>query len=109
MSLSSRRLVLQGAVFGAVCACAAPGIAFAVEAPGAKYVCPPCGCESDGKLFDAPGACPSCGMPLITAPASEPKPANPAPPKGGEAGAEGRSPRPAEALATCRIGFLLKV
>lgn len=87
MSLSSRRLVLQGAVFGAVCACVAPAFAWAAEtpapAPGGKYICPPCGCESDGKLFDAPGACPSCGMPLIAAPATEPKPASPPTPKAG--------------------------
>jgi uncharacterized protein len=29
------------------------------------YVCPPCGCASDGKTFDSPGACPSCGMKLV--------------------------------------------
>jgi len=87
MSLSSRRLVLQGIVFGAVCACAAGGgVAFAADTPGSKYVCPPCGCESDGKLFDAPGACPSCGMPLIPAPKAEPKPAEPAPKAHGGAG-----------------------
>ena len=81
MSVTSRRLILQGAVFGVVCACAAPGLAFAADPPGTKYVCPPCGCESDGKLFDEPGACPSCGMPLIPAPKTEPKPGDPTPPK----------------------------
>ena len=30
------------------------------------YVCADCGCASDGKLFAAPGPCPSCGMPLIS-------------------------------------------
>ena len=30
-----------------------------------KYVCPPCGCGSDGKEFDNPGTCPSCEMDLI--------------------------------------------
>ena len=30
------------------------------------YVCADCGCASDGKLFAAPGTCPSCGMPLIS-------------------------------------------
>ncbi len=28
------------------------------------YICQPCGCPDDGKDFDAPGACPSCRMPL---------------------------------------------
>ena len=31
----------------------------------AKYACPPCGCASDGLLFDRPGPCPSCGMALV--------------------------------------------
>lgn len=30
-----------------------------------EYVCPPCGCSSDDKVFNAPGSCPVCGMPLI--------------------------------------------
>ena len=29
------------------------------------YICPPCGCASDGKTFDQPGTCPSCGMGLV--------------------------------------------
>jgi uncharacterized protein len=33
--------------------------------PTLEYVCPPCGCASDGKTFTAPGACPSCGMKLV--------------------------------------------
>ena len=36
-----------------------------VQAGG--YICAECGCASDGKLFAAPGACPSCGMPLVPA------------------------------------------
>src|SRR3954462_3609557 len=36
-----------------------------VQAGG--YVCAECGCASDGKVFAAPGTCPSCGMPLIPA------------------------------------------
>ena len=36
------------------------------SAQGAGYVCADCGCASDGKVFTAPGACPSCGMPLIS-------------------------------------------
>jgi len=29
------------------------------------FVCPPCGCGSDAKTFDAPGECPDCGMGLV--------------------------------------------
>ncbi len=29
------------------------------------YVCPPCGCASDSKSFDAPGVCPDCRMGLV--------------------------------------------
>lgn len=32
---------------------------------GATYACAPCGCAMDGKVFDAPGKCPACGMVLI--------------------------------------------
>lgn len=31
----------------------------------AEYVCPPCGCSNDDKVYDAPGSCPVCGMPLV--------------------------------------------
>lgn len=30
-----------------------------------RYVCPPCGCAADGKIFDRPGKCPACGMTLV--------------------------------------------
>ena len=30
-----------------------------------EYVCPPCGCPNDGKVFDAPGQCSVCGMGLV--------------------------------------------
>jgi transcriptional regulator GlxA family with amidase domain len=30
-----------------------------------EYVCPPCGCSNDGKVFNAPGSCPVCGMSLV--------------------------------------------
>ena len=36
-------------------------------AQGAGYICPDCGCASDGKVFPAPGTCPSCGMTMIPA------------------------------------------
>lgn len=86
MTIASRRLILQGAVFGMACACVA-GVAAAQTpggppgapptSPSGKWACPPCGCAADGKEFDAPGACPECGMPLV------PKPAEPKPKDGG--------------------------
>ena len=30
-----------------------------------QYVCPPCGCNKDGEVFDEPGKCPACNMTLI--------------------------------------------
>jgi hypothetical protein len=82
MTLASRRFILQGALFGVACACAAVGGASAQTppaAPGQKYTCPPCGCAADGKQFDAPGNCPECGMPLVLVPAD--KTGAPSPPK----------------------------
>lgn len=81
MSSPSRRRALQIGVFGAVCACAAPRLAFAADSPSGKYMCPPCGCSADGKEFDKPGDCPACGMPLAPKPADPPKGAGPTPPK----------------------------
>jgi hypothetical protein len=77
MTIASRRLILQGAVFGMACACLG-GLATAQPAspptsPTGKWICPPCGCAADGKDFDAPGACPECGMPLVPK-AADPKP-----------------------------------
>ena len=84
--MTSRRRFLQAGVLGVACACAGAGWAFAQTAPeGAaptpsptgKWICPPCGCDADGKEFDAPGVCPagSCGMMLIPKPAAqEPRP-----------------------------------
>lgn len=31
----------------------------------AAWICPPCGCAMDGRVFDAPGKCPACGMNLV--------------------------------------------
>lgn len=78
MSVASRRLVLQGALFGAACACLAARAAYAADAPSptGKWVCPPCGCAADGKEFDKAGACPECGMPLVPKTADAPKPPN---------------------------------
>ncbi len=92
MPFTSRRFVLQGGLFGIACACATTHIAFAADAPpSGKFVCPPCGCAADGKEFDAPGACPECGMPLVPKPAdSKPKDSAPKPPKAGEAQTGGR-------------------
>lgn len=85
MSIASRRLVLQGGLFGVACACFAARTAVAAETPApsptGKYVCPPCGCAADGDVFDAPGACPACGMPLIPKPADQ-KPKDAAPRSG---------------------------
>ncbi len=36
-----------------------------VEALRPVFVCPPCGCASDSKTFDAPGECPDCRMGLV--------------------------------------------
>ncbi len=46
--------------------CATFGSAQGASAKG--LVCPPCGCASDGKTFERPGACPDCGMPLSESP-----------------------------------------
>jgi|GEM_PF-1133178 len=35
---------------------------------GKRYICPPCGCSNDGKVFGFPGNCSVCGMPLIEKP-----------------------------------------
>ena len=81
MSIATRRGFLTAGLIGAACACAAIGVAHAADAPKAKWVCPPCGCGADDKEFDAPGACPECGMLLIRMEA--PKPGAPTPPKAG--------------------------
>ena len=39
--------------------------AFAQDKSVVIYQCAPCGCSSDGKHFDKPGACSSCGMKLV--------------------------------------------
>ena len=79
--MTTRRRFLQAGTLGAACACVGGGWAFAQGQPQAKtsptgkWICPPCGCASDGKDFDAPGACPSegCGMLLIPKPATPPQ------------------------------------
>ena len=77
--MNSRRRFLKAGMLGAACACAGAGWAFAQPAPTTsptgKWICPPCGCSADGKDFDAAGACPACGMPLIPKAAPPPAPA----------------------------------
>jgi putative intracellular protease/amidase len=44
------------------------GLALAAESPkpaAHHYVCVPCGLPCDDKVFDKPGTCPDCGMPLV--------------------------------------------
>ncbi|WP_293678180.1 heavy metal-binding domain-containing protein [uncultured Phenylobacterium sp.] len=84
MAVLSRRVFVGSGVVAA-CACVLPSPGYAQSASG-KYVCPPCGCDNDGKVFDAPGECsaPGCGMTLIPEPpptptGSEPESAAPAP------------------------------
>jgi transcriptional regulator GlxA family with amidase domain len=54
-------------VAGSLLALATGSAASAQAVPGGGYICAACGCASDGKIFAAPGTCPSCGMPLIPA------------------------------------------
>jgi D-alanyl-D-alanine carboxypeptidase len=37
----------------------------ALDQPAGQWVCPPCGHADDNHLYDAPGTCPICGMPLV--------------------------------------------
>ncbi|HET8948759.1 MAG TPA: DJ-1/PfpI family protein [Candidatus Polarisedimenticolia bacterium] len=41
------------------------------EAPLKHYVCKPCGSDCDAQVFDKPGQCPHCGMPLVEQSARE--------------------------------------
>jgi putative intracellular protease/amidase len=54
-------LVLFALVFALVSAAFAAG-AFAA---GKRYVCPPCASPCDTTVYDAPGVCLACGMPLV--------------------------------------------
>lgn len=73
-------MTLTRRAFAAFAACACMPVVAAAQAPapspGGKYVCPPCGCSNDGKVFDKPGVCsdPNCAMELIPAPADASKP-----------------------------------
>lgn len=76
---TSDRRHFMGIVIAAAGGMAVTGAAVAAESPatpkgGKVYVCPPCGCAADGKVFPEPGACPECGMPLVEkTPAPAPK------------------------------------
>jgi putative intracellular protease/amidase len=43
----------------------APVAAVASASPAKRYVCPACGSTCDTAVYDHPGACPMCGMPLV--------------------------------------------
>jgi len=45
--------------------CILPGLIQAQVTEKSEYICSPCGCESDHKIFDGPGTCPSCSMTLL--------------------------------------------
>lgn len=68
----SRRSFLRataGATLAGACfpnpASALQSAALESQPKAAKYVCPPCGLPCDKLTFDAPGACPKCGMTLV--------------------------------------------
>jgi hypothetical protein len=73
-----RRTFIARAAGGALCACVASAAWAQTTSPTGKWMCPPCGCSADGKLFDKAGGCPACGMDLIPQDAPKPQPA-PAP------------------------------
>ena len=73
-----RRHFLQMSMvtLGAVSVAGIAGAALAAEADPKTpkvFICPPCGCDNDGKDFPAAGPCTACGMPLIEKPAAAPK------------------------------------
>ncbi len=59
-----REFVRRGVALGGS-AVLAPWLLPAASAKALGYVCPPCGCAMDGRVFEAPGTCPACGMTLI--------------------------------------------
>lgn len=53
---------------GTALALGAPAVALSdADLPSKGYVCAPCGCAMDGRLFSSPGACPACGMERVPA------------------------------------------
>jgi hypothetical protein len=69
--LDRRRAIAGAFILAAIGLAAAPAMARSEK----KWVCPPCGCADDGKVFDAPGRCPACGFDLIEKPDVKPAPA----------------------------------
>lgn len=73
----TRRSVLLGAAL----TLGAPVVALASDdALSRGYVCPPCGCTMEGRLFSSPGVCPVCGMTLVPLAAAPSEPAADFPP-----------------------------
>lgn len=72
------RRAFVGLGLGVACACVATAGALAEpapkESPTGKWVCPPCGCDADGKTFDGPGQCPACDIQLVPKPVEPDKP-----------------------------------
>lgn len=90
-----RHFIGESLISLGIAAMAGPALAQAAGDGKKTYVCPPCGCDMDGKQVPAPGACSACGMPLVeykpptkdgggdprtpSAPAPAPKPPVPTP------------------------------
>lgn len=70
--LAHRRSFIAGSLLAL-----ATGRTASAQAVAGAYVCPDCGCASDGKVFPGPGTCPSCGMPLVSSQALQAKPPKP--------------------------------
>jgi putative intracellular protease/amidase len=58
-------LALASAAVEITCAPAHPAASASAQAPGKRYVCTACGGACDLAVFDHPGTCPQCGMPLV--------------------------------------------
>jgi copper(I)-binding protein/putative intracellular protease/amidase len=56
-------LLLVTVIFGGVYD--SHGATAILEESAAEYVCPPCGCGKDDHVYDKPGFCTVCGMPLV--------------------------------------------
>lgn len=66
---------------GTALALGAPAAALSdAGAPLGGYVCAPCGCAMDGRLFSSPGVCLACGMERIPAAAARGEPVADFPP-----------------------------
>ena len=80
--MKSNKLIMAAllltAFIGLGCAYYDPSLIYA-DQPGDKkeYVCPPCGCDKDNEVFDKPGSCATCGMPLVEKGSAASRPAPP--------------------------------